>query len=119
MPAFFSTSSNTGNGKSGGASACVRLVASAAHSMRLTLVIYMGVSNAAHLQSELLCGLPGSTPVAVIQDASLPSQRHAVATLDALCTTIERERLTSPCIIVVGDVLSGLAQLQLPAVLCA
>ena len=36
----------------------------------------MGVAGAAHIQRELLHGLPGDTPVAVIQHASLPQQRH-------------------------------------------
>ena len=40
--------------------------------------------------------------------ASLPEQRHAIATLGELCETIEREQLASPSVIVVGDVLSGL-----------
>lgn len=89
-------------------------LAATAHSARLTLVIYMGVSSAAQLQSELLRGLPSGTPVAVIQNVSLPSQRHAITTLDELHTTIEREQLASPSVIVVGDVLRGLAQLKLP-----
>jgi uroporphyrin-III C-methyltransferase len=57
--------------------------------------------------------------VAVIQNASLPSQRHAVATLGELHSTIERERLQSPSVIVVGDVLTGLMQLQVPAIRAA
>ncbi|MBC7719556.1 MAG: uroporphyrinogen-III C-methyltransferase, partial [Chitinophagaceae bacterium] len=48
-------------------------------------------------------------PVAIIQNASLPTQRHAVATLGSLRATIEREGLQSPSVIVVGDVLQGLA----------
>ena len=69
----------------------------------------MGVSGAAHIQQELLSGLDASVPVAIIQNASLPTQRHAVTTLGALHTTIEREQLASPSVIVVGDVLQGLA----------
>ena len=75
---------------------------------RLTLVIYMGVSGAATIQNELLHGLPGDTPVAIIQNASLPTQRQAVCTLAELESTIAREQLASPSVIVVGDVLQGL-----------
>jgi uroporphyrin-III C-methyltransferase len=46
--------------------------------------------------------------VAIIQNASLPQQRHAVCTLSELQSTIHREQLTSPSVIVVGDVLQGL-----------
>ncbi len=97
----------TGHAKPGDAGTDWRMLASTAHSARLTLVIYMGVSGAAHIQSELLHGLPADTPVAVIQNASLPSQRHAVCTLVGLQATIAREQLTSPSVIVVGDVIKG------------
>ena len=56
-----------------------------------------------------MLGLAASTPVAIIQNASLSSQRHAVTTLSLLRTTIEREALQSPSVIVVGDVLVGVA----------
>ena len=86
-----------------------RSLAAAARDARLTLVIYMGVSGAALIQRELLTGLPASTPVAVVQSASLPGQRHAVTTLGELAAVIAREQLASPSIIVVGDVVSGVA----------
>jgi uroporphyrin-III C-methyltransferase len=50
--------------------------------------------------------------VAIIQNASLASQRHAVCTLAELEHTITREKLTSPSVIVVGDVLQGTLALQ-------
>ena len=78
---------------------------------KLTLVIYMGMSGAAQLQASLLQGLSPQTPVAIIHHVSLPSQRHAVCTLAELHPTVVREQLASPSVIVVGDVLQGLAQL--------
>jgi uroporphyrin-III C-methyltransferase len=44
-----------------------------------------------------------------VQHASLPNQRHAVTTLGELQATIAREQLASPSVIVVGDVISGVA----------
>ena len=85
------------------------LIASAARTAKLTLVIYMGVSGARQIEQGLLAGLPAATPVALVQHASLPSQRHAVTTLDELHAALQREQLGSPCVIVVGDVLQGLA----------
>lgn len=79
-----------------------------AHNARLTLVIYMGVAGAAHIERELLQGLPGRTPVAVIQHASLPQQRHIATTLDRLSRDMADAGLASPAVIVVGDVLQGL-----------
>ncbi|MEO8248561.1 MAG: uroporphyrinogen-III C-methyltransferase, partial [Burkholderiales bacterium] len=77
-------------------------LAVAAHSARLTLVIYMGVRGAARIEAGLLTALSAATPAAVIQNASLASERHAVTTLGELCATIQRERLASPSIIIVG-----------------
>ena len=56
----------------------------------------------------MLYGLPGDTPVAIIQNASLPTQRQAVCKLAALESTIARKQLASPSVIVVGDVFQGL-----------
>jgi uroporphyrin-III C-methyltransferase len=84
-------------------------LAAMARDARLTLVIYMGVSGAARIQQGLLSGLPADTPVAIVQRASLPEQRHAVTTLGALAATIEAESLASPSVIVVGDVVRGIA----------
>jgi uroporphyrin-III C-methyltransferase len=98
----------TGHAKPGDSGTDWPALATAARQAKLTLVIYMGVSGAADIQAGLLQGLAASTPVAVIQNASLPHQRHAVCTLGELQDTIVREHLASPSVIVVGDVMSGL-----------
>ena len=99
----------TGHAKPGAAGTDWPLLAATAHSARLTLVIYMGVSGAERIQNELLTGLPASTPVAVIQNASLPTQRHITTTLATLAEAIEAGGMASPSVIVVGDVISGVA----------
>ncbi len=109
----------TGHAKPGSSGTDWRTLAATAHSARLTLVIYMGVSGAAKIQDELLKGLPTETPVAIIQNTSLPAQRHAVCTLAELHATIKREHLASPSVIVVGDVLQGLLALQQPVAFLA
>jgi uroporphyrin-III C-methyltransferase len=103
----------TGHAKPNDAGTDWAQLAATAGQAKLTLVIYMGVSGAQHIQDQLLCGLPGGTPTAIIQNASLPTQRCAVCTLDQLHSTIELERMQSPSVIVVGDVLQGLASLAL------
>ena len=99
----------TGHAKPGDKGTDWALLASTSAQAKLTLVIYMGVSGSQQIQDELLKGLAASTPVAIVQNASLPNQRHAVATLGRLRTTIENEGLQSPSVIVVGNVLQGLA----------
>ena len=98
----------TGHAKPGKLKTDWAALAATAAQARLTLVIYMGVTGSRHIQDELLQGLPAHTPVAIIQNASLPAQRHAVTTLGSLRATIEQQQLQSPSVIVVGDVLQGL-----------
>ena len=104
----------TGHAKPGDAGTDWRQLAATARDAKLTLVIYMGVSGAATIEQELLTGLPAATPVAIIQHASLPQQRHAVTTLGELHATIAREGLASPSVIVVGDVVQGIAAAAVP-----
>ncbi|WP_341916639.1 uroporphyrinogen-III C-methyltransferase [Polaromonas sp. YR568] len=106
----------TGHAKPGDAGTDWRALADTACKAKLTLVIYMGVSGAGRIQSELLTGLPATTPVAVIQNASLPTQRHITTTLGQLADAIVASGLASPSVIVVGDVISGVAAAaELPA----
>jgi uroporphyrin-III C-methyltransferase len=102
----------TGHAKPGDAGTDWALLAATAAQAKLTLVIYMGITSSEAIQNQLLLGLPGDTPVAIIHQASLPTQRHAVTTLADLRATIDTERLPSPSVIVVGHVLQGLAALQ-------
>ena len=104
----------TGHAKPGYTGTDWRALANTARQARLTLVIYMGVSGAAHIQAELLQGLSADTPVAIIQNASLAQQRHAACHLSELADTIEREGLGSPAVIVVGDVVQGLLAVAEP-----
>ena len=98
----------TGHAKPGDTGTDWAALAHTARQAKLTLVIYMGVSSAASIQVELLKGLDGGTPVAIIQNASLPTQRHCVCTLDSLHATIATEGMASPSVIVVGNVMQGL-----------
>jgi uroporphyrin-III C-methyltransferase len=97
----------TGHAKPGDTGTDWVQLAHTAHQAKLTLVIYMGVSSVAHIRQGLLSGLPAQTPVAVVQHASLPTQREALTTLEELVNTVQREQLQSPSIIVVGNVVQG------------
>lgn len=97
----------TGHAKPGDAGTDWPQLAATARQAKLTLVIYMGVSSLQQICDGLLSGLPAHTPVAVVQNASLPHQRQALTTLGALVQTVQREGLQSPSVIVVGDVVQG------------
>jgi uroporphyrin-III C-methyltransferase len=97
----------TGHAKPGDSGTDWPLLAHTARQTKLTLVIYMGVSSLDTIRQGLLQGLPATTPVAIVQHASLPVQRQALTTLGDLADTMAREGLQSPSIIVVGDVVQG------------
>lgn len=108
----------TGHAKPGDAGTDWQALAVTARTAKLTLVIYMGVSSAEQITHGLQAGgLPASTPAAIIQHASLAQQRHAITTLGELPATLHTQQLGSPSVLVVGDVVHGVAQwaLQGPA----
>lgn len=85
-----------------------------------TLVVYMGVSKLDEVQQGLLAGgLAAGTPVAMIENASLPQQREQRSTLEQLCEDAARFKLSSPAIMVIGEVAGAdatdSALLQIPA----
>jgi len=101
----------TGHAKPGDQGTDWRQLAATARDAKLTLVIYMGVSGAEMIQNELLTGLPADTPVAIIENASLPHQRQALTQLDQLTYTLKETGLKSPSILVVGNVVQACAQI--------
>lgn len=106
----------TGHAKPGDSGTDWRALAATAQTAKLTLVIYMGVSSAEHITAELQAGgLPAHTPAAIIQHASLPQQRHAITTLHQLAHTLHTENLASPSVLVIGDVVQGVAAWAQPA----
>ena len=74
-------------------------------SARQTLVFYMGITHSDHISQRLVAhGLPASTPVAVIERGTQPEQRVLTATLDSLAQTIAREKVKTPALLIVGEV---------------
>lgn len=94
----------TGHSKPGIPDVDWAMLASTAHTARLTLVIYMGIGRARQIEQGLLQGLPPSTPVVLVQDATLLHQVKAKCELFSLCDTIRTHGISSPAIIVVGQV---------------
>ena len=74
---------------------------------RQTVVIYMGLLGLPELCAELIAhGLPASTPAAVVEQATRPTQRVVVAILGELPAAVERAELAGPTLIIVGHVVS-------------
>jgi uroporphyrin-III C-methyltransferase/precorrin-2 dehydrogenase/sirohydrochlorin ferrochelatase len=73
--------------------------------LRGTVVVMMGVENAPQIADALIAGGRSSdTPVAVVCDGTMPTQRTVLATLDTLAKQLDAEAVKPPAIIVVGDV---------------
>ncbi|MCW2270506.1 Uroporphyrinogen-III C-methyltransferase [compost metagenome] len=81
-----------------------------------TLVVYMGVSKLDEVRQGLLeGGMSTDTPVAMIENASLPQQREQRTTLASMTEDAASFELCSPAILVIGEVAghqaAGLIQL--------
>jgi uroporphyrin-III C-methyltransferase len=98
----------TGHPQTGGAGPDWDAIGAAAAS-GLTLVIYMGVTQAPRLVEQLLPRLGADWPAAAVQAASTPGQRQVRATLGTLVDTLAREQLGSPAVLVLGRVLEAAA----------
>lgn len=70
-----------------------------------TLVIFMGVATAADIAEKLMAdGLAPGVPVAVIENATRDAMRVLRGVLAALPELVERERVKSPALIIIGEV---------------
>jgi len=70
-----------------------------------TLVIFMGVKTAPQIAEKLMAdGLAPDMPLAVIENACRPEMRVLRGPLAALPELVERERVKSPALIVIGEV---------------
>ena len=70
-----------------------------------TLVVYMGLARLRATCAKLVAnGLPPTTPAALVQHATLPTQRVISATLEDLAERADAASFTSPTLVIVGEV---------------
>lgn len=75
--------------------------------MRGTVVLLMAVENAPAIAEALVTGgRPGSTPVAVVVDGTMPTERTVLTTLEELAADLVAHEVSPPAIIVVGEVVA-------------
>lgn len=75
--------------------------------LRGTLVLLMAVDNAPAIAHALLDGgRDAATPVAVIVDGTMPTERTVLSTLGTLADDLLAHRVVPPAIIVVGEVVA-------------
>lgn len=73
-----------------------------------TLVFYMGIGALDSITENLLAGGKATeTPVALVANATLPTQRVVKAPLGRIVQTAKRQRIEPPALIVVGPAAEG------------
>ncbi len=72
---------------------------------RQTVVIYMGLSGLTDICRQLIAhGAAPDWPIAIVQDGTIASQKVLTGTLTDLPAKVAASGLTSPCLIIVGEV---------------
>ncbi|QQN74280.1 uroporphyrinogen-III C-methyltransferase [Croceicoccus sp. YJ47] len=73
-----------------------------------TLAVYMGKAAAAHVSAGLIAaGLPRDTPVALVENASLPERLTFLTRLDLLPLAAKSALRDGPAVILIGEALRG------------
>lgn len=72
-----------------------------------TVVIFMGLSELSGICDKLIQhGAPTDKPVAVIQKGTTPDQVVITGTLNSIAEQVAAAQLVSPCLIIVGEVVT-------------
>lgn len=90
----------TGTTMTGGLSSDVTLAAQST----ATVIILMGLKKLPEIMALFQSHGKGDTPVAVIQNGTMPTQKHVVGTVSSIVGLVREEDLGSPGIIIAGDV---------------
>jgi len=69
-----------------------------------TVVILMGMSKLAQIVSLFQNESKGKTPVAIIQNGTMPNEKIGIGTIDSILQVAKDNKLSSPAIIVIGEV---------------
>ena len=78
-----------------------------------TLVIYMGLGGLSVISEQLILhGMPTDTPIAVIHKATQSEQKILVSDLTNIMQKVESEKMQSPCLLIIGQVVKLHDQLK-------
>jgi uroporphyrin-III C-methyltransferase len=90
----------TGTTKSGETSSDVALAAQST----ATIVVLMGLNKIREIMSLFLQHQKEHVPVAVIQNGTMVNERSVIGTVATIADLVEQEKIASPAIIVIGEV---------------
>jgi uroporphyrin-III C-methyltransferase len=77
-----------------------------------TVVILMGMSKLSQIVTLFQKESKGETPVAIIQNGTTPNEKIGVGTIDTIQEVVAENKLSSPAIIVIGEVVKESNQLK-------
>ena len=70
-----------------------------------TIVVYMGLANAQQISNQLIVnGMLSTTPVAIIENATLPNEKILAGTAATFPTIARHHELAGPALIIIGEV---------------
>ena len=97
----------TGTTKTGDLSRDIPLAAQS----KATVIILMGVKKLREIVSIYKSFGREETPIALIQDGSLPTQKAAFGSIDNILSEVRAKKIRTPAIIVIGEVLNTVESL--------
>ena len=78
-----------------------------------TLVFYMGIGTLPLIAEQLMAnGRDAATPVALVANATFPTQRVVRAPLSEIVVTCQREKIEPPALIIIGAAAEGDSELN-------
>ncbi|MHB1146574.1 MAG: uroporphyrinogen-III C-methyltransferase [Lutibacter sp.] len=77
-----------------------------------TIVILMGMSKLSEIVAIFNKFEKGDVPTAVIQNGTTKNEKIGVATIDSILQVVETQKLASPAIIIIGEVVKHSAKLR-------
>ncbi|MCI4439879.1 uroporphyrinogen-III C-methyltransferase [Tibeticola sp.] len=80
---------------------------------RQTVVLYMGVNNLPEICRQLMAhGMPGDTPAALVEKATLPEERCITGTIAELPALALSHQIRPPALVMIGGVVTVRTQLK-------
>ena len=77
----------------------------------------MGTKKLKEITELFIKNNKGNTPVAIVQNGSLPTEKVAIGTVFSILQVAAEKEISSPAIIVIGDVVNALKQVDLDELL--
>jgi uroporphyrin-III C-methyltransferase len=72
-----------------------------------TIVILMGMTKLAEIITIYLKNNRHNTPIAIIQNGTKKEEKYGIGVISTIESIVKKKQLSSPAIIIIGDVVNG------------